>query len=234
MGGVGGKFNLVVEEWFSRFDTTKLQSSSKVLGRLPFLPVLFLPPPAPALFCSGLKWTTVKLYNLPNYCCLWLSENSGCGRKRSKIGHFLSVETSSKNTRKQYSVEKNYLPYLVKTVFGAHACLYSACFANRQVQPLLLPGHRKRAKIQMYDYFRWKLLTIAWGDMLQILKQDIVRSPVPQNIIRIATLQLTSSLAVPPFFQHSAHANLPREQTMRVSGDLPNSRGHFFRLNNSN
>ena len=36
--------------------------------------------------------------------------------------------------------------------------------------------------------------------MLQILKQDIVRSPVPQNIIRIATLQLTSSLAVPPFF----------------------------------
>ena len=36
--------------------------------------------------------------------------------------------------------------------------------------------------------------------MLQILKQDIVRSPVPQNIIRIETLQLTSSLAVPPFF----------------------------------
>ena len=26
--------------------------------------------------------------------------------------------------------------------------------------------------------------------MLQILKQDIVRLPVPQNIIRIATLQL--------------------------------------------
>ena len=81
----------------------KLQSSSKVLGRLPFLPLLFLPPPAPgpmliktlmfvrvivllypnieqggrgifskrenSLF-SGLKWTTVKLYNLPNYFCL--------------------------------------------------------------------------------------------------------------------------------------------------------------------
>ena len=77
----------------------RLQSSSKVLGRLPFLPLLFLPPPAPgpmliktlmfvhvivllypnieqggrgifskrenSLF-SGLKWTTVKLYNLPN------------------------------------------------------------------------------------------------------------------------------------------------------------------------
>ena len=83
----------------------KLQSSSKVLGRLPFLPLLFLPPPAPgpmliktlmfvrvivllypnieqggrgifskrenSLF-SGLKWTTVKLYSLPNYFCLWL------------------------------------------------------------------------------------------------------------------------------------------------------------------
>ena len=36
--------------------------------------------------------------------------------------------------------------------------------------------------------------------MLQMLKQDIVRSPVPQKIIRIATLQLTYSLAVPPFF----------------------------------
>ena len=83
----------------------RLQSSSKVLGRLPFLPLLFLPPPAPgpmliktlmfvhvivllypnieqgergifrkrenSLF-SGLKWTTVKLYSLPNYFCLWL------------------------------------------------------------------------------------------------------------------------------------------------------------------
>ena len=28
-------------------------------------------------------------------------------------------------------LEKKYLPYLVKTVFGAHACLYSACFATR-------------------------------------------------------------------------------------------------------
>ena len=37
---------------------------------------------------------------------------------------FFSVETSSKNARKQYSVEKKYFPYLVKTVFGAHACLY--------------------------------------------------------------------------------------------------------------
>ena len=144
--------------------SVKLQSSSKVLGRLPFLPLLFLPPPASgpmliktlmfvhvivllypnieqggrgifskrenSLF-SGLKWTTVKLYSLPNYFCLWLSENSGCGCERSKLDGFLSVETSSKNTRKHYSVEKKYLPYLVKTVFGAHACLYSACFATR-------------------------------------------------------------------------------------------------------
>ena len=45
---------------------------------------------------SGLKWTTVQLmlYNLPNYFCLWLSENSGCGPKKSKIDDFLSVETS--------------------------------------------------------------------------------------------------------------------------------------------
>ena len=35
--------------------------------------------------------------------------------------------------------------------------------------------------------------------MLQMLKQDIVRSPVPQKIIRIVTLQLTYSLAAPPF-----------------------------------
>ena len=80
---------------------------------------------------SGLKWTTVKLHSLPNYFCLWLSENSGCGHERSKLDDFLWVETSSKNTRKQYSVGKKYLPYLVKTVFGAHACLYSACFATR-------------------------------------------------------------------------------------------------------
>ena len=44
---------------------------------------------------------------------------------------FLSVETSSKNTGKQYSVEKKMFAVLVKTVFGAHACLYSACFAIR-------------------------------------------------------------------------------------------------------
>ena len=36
--------------------------------------------------------------------------------------------------------------------------------------------------------------------MLQMLKQDIVRSPVPLKIIRIATLQLTNSLAAPTFF----------------------------------
>ena len=36
--------------------------------------------------------------------------------------------------------------------------------------------------------------------MLQILKQDIVRSPLLAKIIRIATVSLTSSLAVPPFF----------------------------------
>ena len=36
--------------------------------------------------------------------------------------------------------------------------------------------------------------------MLQMLKQDKVRSPVPRKIIRIATLQLTYSLAAPPFF----------------------------------
>ena len=77
----------------------KLQSSSKVLGKLPVLPLFFRPPPAPgpmliktlmfvrvivllypnieqggrgifskrenSLF-SGLKWTPVKLYSLPN------------------------------------------------------------------------------------------------------------------------------------------------------------------------
>ena len=70
--------------------------------------------------------------------------------------------------------------------------------------------------------------------MLQMLKQDIVRSPVPQKIIRFATLQLTYSLAeLPHSLQHSAHANLPREQTMRLSEDLLNSRGHFLWLNNS-
>ena len=36
--------------------------------------------------------------------------------------------------------------------------------------------------------------------MLQMLKQDIVRSPVTQKIIQMATLQLTYSLAVTPFF----------------------------------
>ena len=36
--------------------------------------------------------------------------------------------------------------------------------------------------------------------MLQMLKQDIVRSPVPPKIIRIATLQLTYSLAALPLF----------------------------------
>ena len=69
--------------------------------------------------------------------------------------------------------------------------------------------------------------------MLQILKQDIVRSPLPAKIIRIATVKLTSSLALPHSLQHSAHANLPGEQTMRLSGDLPNSRGYFLRLKNS-
>ena len=49
--------------------------------------------------------------------------------------------------------------------------------------------------------------------MLQMLKQDIVRSPVPPKIIRIATLQLAYSLGAPPFYRISAHANLPREQT---------------------
>ena len=69
--------------------------------------------------------------------------------------------------------------------------------------------------------------------MLQMLKQDIVRSPVPPTIIRIATLQLTYSLAAPPFFTTFAHAHLPREQTMRLSGNLLNSRGYFLWLNNS-
>ena len=127
-----------------------------MLGRLPFLLLLFLPPLAPgpmlikmlmfvrvnvplypkieyggrgkfrkrenSLF-SGLKWTTVKLYNLPNYFCLWLSENSGCGRKRSKIDDFLSVETSSKNAGKQYSVEKNIFRSLLRQ-FLAHTPFY--------------------------------------------------------------------------------------------------------------
>ena len=66
-----------------------------------------------------------------------------------------------------------------------------------------------------------------------MLKQDIVRSPVPQKLIRIATLQLTYSLAAPHSLQHSAHVHLPREQTMRLSGNLLNSRGYFLWLNNS-
>ena len=82
-----------------KFLMQQLQSSSKVLGRMPFLPLLFLPPPTPGpmliktlmfvraivLFYlnieqggrwifskrenspfSGLKWTTVQFYNLPN------------------------------------------------------------------------------------------------------------------------------------------------------------------------
>ena len=54
----------------------------------------------------------------------------GVAVKDKKMDDFLSVETSSKNARKLYSVEKKiYFPYLLKTVFGAHACLYSACFA---------------------------------------------------------------------------------------------------------
>ena len=36
--------------------------------------------------------------------------------------------------------------------------------------------------------------------MLQMLKQDKVRLPVPRKIIRIATLQRTYSLAATPFF----------------------------------
>ena len=174
MGGVGGKFNLMVEEWLTAeikqpitlftIWHNKATIIVKSVGKVAIFTCSFPSSPAPgpmliktlmfvrvivllypnieqggrgifskrenSLF-SGLKWTTVKLYNLPNYFCLWLSENSGCGRKRSKIDDFLSVETSSKNTRKQYSVEKKYLPYLVKTVFGAHACLYSACFGTR-------------------------------------------------------------------------------------------------------
>ena len=71
----------------------------------------------------GLKWTTVKLYSLPNYFCLWLSENSGCGRERSKLDDFLSVETSSKNTRRKYSVEKNICRILLRQ-FLAHTPVY--------------------------------------------------------------------------------------------------------------
>ena len=28
-----------------------------------------------------IRWTTVKLYNLPNYICLRLSDNTGCDRR---------------------------------------------------------------------------------------------------------------------------------------------------------
>ena len=71
--------------------------------------------------------------------------------------------------------------------------------------------------------------------MLQLLKQDIVRSPVSQKVISIATLQLTYSLAVPPFFatfstcQHNKHvlsnANTPTPQpdtcNCRKKSDCP-------------
>ena len=127
-----------------------------MLGRLPFLPLLFLPPPAPgpmliktlmfvrvivllypnieqgargifskrenSLF-SGLKWTTVKLYSLPNYFCLWLSENSGCGRERSKLDDFLSVETSSKTLVNSTLLKKNICRTLLRQ-FLAHTPVY--------------------------------------------------------------------------------------------------------------
>ena len=44
--------------------------------------------------------------------------------------------------------------------------------------------------------------------MLQMLKQDIVRSPVPQKIIWIATLQLTYSLAASPIPYNIQHMPL--------------------------
>ena len=116
-----------------------LQSSSKVLGRLPFLPLLFLPPPAPgpmliktlmfvrvivllypnieqggrgifskrenSLF-SGLKWTTVKLYSLPNYFCLWLQNLSK---------HLYIWKHSPASTNKHCNWENNRAKYKLQT-----------------------------------------------------------------------------------------------------------------------
>ena len=83
---------------------------------------------------------------------------------------------------------------------------------------MLLPGHRKRAEIQMQDYFRWKLLTKAWADMLQMLKQHIVCSPVPQKIIRIVTLQLTYSLAAPQVnFKLKGYLDILQYRSFRFS-----------------
>ena len=167
MGGVGGKFNLMVEEWLTAeikqpitlftIWHNKATIIVKSVGKVAFLPVLFLPPPAPgpmliktlmfvrvivllypnieqggrgifskrenSLF-SGLKWTTVKLYNLPNYFCLWLSENSGCGCKRSKIDHFLPVETSSKNTVVKSTLLKKNICRTLLRQFWAHTLVY--------------------------------------------------------------------------------------------------------------
>ena len=69
--------------------------------------------------------------------------------------------------------------------------------------------------------------------MLQMLEQDMVRSPVAKNHLDrdiAADIFVSSS---PILSKFSRHANLPRKQTMRRSGDLPNSKGHFLRLNNS-
>ena len=51
--------------WHCKMSTffIKLQSLSKVLGRLPFLPLLFLPPPAPGpMFIKTFELVIVLLY----------------------------------------------------------------------------------------------------------------------------------------------------------------------------
>ena len=100
------------------------------------------------LFFWGLKWTTVKLYNLPNYFCLGLSENSGCGREWSKVDDFLSVGTSSENTRKRYCLEKKYLSHLAMSFWRTSLFIFGT-LCNPVSKTIALCRKQKRAKIQM-------------------------------------------------------------------------------------
>ena len=100
------------------------------------------------LFFWGLKWTTVKLYNLPNYFWLGLSENSGRGREWPKVDEFLSVGTTSENTRKRYCLEKKYLSHLAKSFWRTSLFIFGT-FCNPVSKTIALCRKQKRAKIQM-------------------------------------------------------------------------------------
>ena len=57
----------MIQEFQPQGQVSKLQSSSKVLGRLPFLPLLFLPPPAPGpMLIKTLMFVRVILLLYPN------------------------------------------------------------------------------------------------------------------------------------------------------------------------